>query len=115
MDTIDRHQLLHALAGAEPPALVEALGPAAYDQGHLPGAVRLQLQEMSAGYVRELLPDPHAQVVTYCSSPTCRASHGVAAKLTALGYTDVAVYTGGKLDWIESGQQLIATVGPQGA
>lgn len=68
--------------------------------------MRLQLPEMSDAYVAELLPDRAAAVITYCSGPTCRASHGVAAKLTALGYTDVRVYAAGKLDWIEAGLPL---------
>lgn len=106
MQTITRHQLQTAIAGDAPPVLIEALGAAAYDQGHLPGAVRLQLPEMRADYVVELLPDRSATIVTYCSGPSCRASHGVATKLTALGYTGVRVYAGGKLDWIDAGLPL---------
>lgn len=106
MQTITRHDLHPSITGAAPPVLIEALGPDGYDQGHLPGALRLQLSEMSTDYVAELLPNRAAAIVAYCSGPTCRASHGVAAKLTALGYTDVRVYAGGKLDWLEGGLAL---------
>lgn len=106
MQTITRHELQAAIDGAKPPVLIEALGAISYGQGHLPGALRLQLPEMSGEYVAELLPDRAAPIVTYCSGPTCRASHGVAAKLTALDYADVRVYVGGKLDWIDAGLPL---------
>lgn len=106
MQTITRHQLQTEIASDAPPLLIEALGPAAYEQGHLPGALRLQLHEMSGSYVAELLPDHSAPIVTYCSGPTCRASHGVAAKLATLSYTDVRVYSGGKLDWLDAGLPL---------
>ena len=38
-------------------------------------------------------------MVVYCASETCQNSHQAAAELTRLGYVDVRVYAGGKLDW----------------
>jgi len=50
-----------------------------------------------------LLPDLHAPVVVYCASDTCQNSHIAARVLEQIGYTDVAVYAGGKKDWSEAG------------
>jgi rhodanese-related sulfurtransferase len=82
--------------------LVEALSPAHYDQGHLPGAIRLDgrptLDEAVA-----LLPDLNARIVVYCSGIGCTRSEVTARALLALGYSDVAVYRGGKTEWFEAG------------
>jgi rhodanese-related sulfurtransferase len=41
--------------------------------------------------------------VTYCSNPACPNSQRVAARLTALGYTNVRKYREGIEDWTEAG------------
>ena len=46
--------------------LLEVLGQASYDQGHLPGAVRYENREQ----VERLAPDKDAEIVAYCSGPT---------------------------------------------
>jgi rhodanese-related sulfurtransferase len=50
-----------------------------------------------------LLPDRQAEIVVYCASSSCQNSHIAAQRLIQLGYTNVAVYAGGKQDWEEAG------------
>lgn len=48
-------------------------------------------------------PDRARTVVVNCSGPTCGRSKVTAAAFQRLGYTDVRVYPGGKLDWWQAG------------
>jgi rhodanese-related sulfurtransferase len=82
--------------------ILEVLPRHAYDQGHLPGAAQVTNAEL-ADRATELVPDKDAPVVVYCSGPTCANSHQAAVTLRALGYRDVAVFTGGKAAWREAG------------
>jgi rhodanese-related sulfurtransferase len=54
----------------------------------------------------ELFPSLTADIVVYCASATCANSHTAAAKLAALGYTNVRVFTGGKAAWTAAGLAL---------
>jgi rhodanese-related sulfurtransferase len=104
--SITREELKARLDGGRSPILVEALPAKYYDHAHLPGAVRLNVDEVEAR-AGEVLPDRAAAVVVYCASETCANSHQVADALNALGYADVAVYAGGKKDWIEAGLPVV--------
>ena len=102
---IDRTELLRRLSSITPPTLVEALPEKYYRDWHLPGALHMPHTE-----VRELapalLPDRTAGIVVYCASGSCQNSHIAAAVLGQLGYSDVAVYGGGKQDWSEAGLEM---------
>jgi rhodanese-related sulfurtransferase len=105
MNTITRDELESALENGIPVTLLEALPEKYYRQGHLPGAQLFphdQARELSA----KLLADKDARIVVYCASSTCLNSHQAAATLTALGYSDVRVYVGGKADWQAAGFAL---------
>jgi rhodanese-related sulfurtransferase len=82
--------------------LLEALPEKYYLDGHLPGA-----KHFPHTLVKELAPrvlrDKDQEIVVYCASDTCQNSHIAARALTALGYTNVAVYGGGKKEWTEAG------------
>ncbi|MFC3284567.1 rhodanese-like domain-containing protein [Litchfieldella rifensis] len=107
MKTIDREALTARLDGPERPTLVEALPEKYFRQWHLPNAVNINHDEVKQR-APELLPDKNAEIVVYCASETCQNSHMVANQLTAMGYTNVAVYQGGKADW-EAAQLPAAT------
>jgi rhodanese-related sulfurtransferase len=47
-----------------------------------------------------------AEIIVYCSSPSCTASEKAAKELEAQGYTRVLRYEGGKQDWIDAGLPL---------
>lgn len=105
MKTISLKELEASLRAARRPVLLEALPKRYFDQGHLPDAVNINVDEVKAK-APELLPDKEAQIVVYCASQTCTNSDQVAAQLHALGYTDVAVFKGGKAEWQAAGHAL---------
>ncbi len=82
--------------------VIDALPEAYYERMHLPGALNLVAEDVDA-LAPELLPDKFAPIVTYCSGATCSNSQMVAARLQALGYTDVRKYHDGIQDWVEAG------------
>lgn len=107
MSTIDRRDLVAALASPTPPALFEALPPAYFAKGHLPSALRVDHAEALA-QVRALGLPLDAPIVVYCSNDACHNSHRAAAALRAGGYADVRVYAAGKADWEAAGLPLVA-------
>jgi len=102
--TIGRGDVLRLLASDASTALVEALGAPYYDDAHLPGAVNIPPQHVTAVAPR-LLPHRDTPVVVYCSR-SCTSADDTAARLRALGYRQVFVYRGGKEDWVEAGLPL---------
>lgn len=98
---ISREDLHRELVGGRAPVLVEALGPAYFDDAHLPGAVNIPPDQVDR-LAPTLLPDLDAAIVVYCSG-TCHNSEIAAARLQELGYRAVRVYLGGKEDWVEHG------------
>ena len=67
--TITRDELKKKIERHDSFILMETLAPEAYNQGHLPGAVNVpldQLQQLAA----KLAPKKDADIVVYCASPT---------------------------------------------
>jgi rhodanese-related sulfurtransferase len=98
---ISRDELRLRMTTTGRPILVEALGAGYYEDAHLPGAINIppgQVDRLAAA----MLPDRHAPIVVYCSA-TGASSDAVARRLEELGYAIVAVYRGGKEDWVEHG------------
>ena len=87
--------------------LVEALPEPYWTKGHLPGALNLPLEGL-ATRAKQILPNPDADIVVYCSGPSCQNSHVARKKLTDLGYSRVRVFAGGKSEWTEAGNALEA-------
>lgn len=100
--TISREELKGKLDRGEGVVVVETLGPAYYEDAHLPGAINIPHTEVD-DLAPSLLPDKAAQVVVYCSNKACQNSPQAARRLEALGYEDVYDYEEGKQDWIEAG------------
>lgn len=82
--------------------LLEALPLRYFEQSHLPGAIPFDHTAVAAEASRKL-PNRDAEIVTYCASASCQNSHQAAQALRALGYGRVAVYAGGKQDWVDAG------------
>ena len=99
---IDREELRRKLAGATRPVLVEALPEKYWRDWRLPGARHLPHDEVGRLAPR-VLPDRAAEIVVYCASRSCQNSHIAAHRLEQLGYENVAVYPGGKEDWMDAG------------
>lgn len=88
--------------------LIDSRGTAAWNQGHIPGAVHLPTAEIPdrAG----TLLDPAVPVVTYCWGPGCNGATRAALALARLGY-DVREMIGGIEYWSREG---FAVDGPAG-
>ena len=100
--TISREELKGKLDRGEGVVVVETLGPAYYEDAHLPGAINIphtEVDDLAPG----LLPDKAAQVVVYCSNKACQNSPQAARRWEALGYQDLYDYEEGKQGWIEAG------------
>jgi rhodanese-related sulfurtransferase len=89
------------------PALtvVDVLPASSYENGHLPAAVSLPLEEV-ATRASVLLPDRAAEIAVYCGGPTCPRAEQAARLLRELGYSKVRHYHGGLTEWTEAGEAL---------
>jgi rhodanese-related sulfurtransferase len=101
---------LKALLDRSEVVVVEALPEMYFAKHHIPGAIRVDYEELDS-QAPERLPDKDAAIVTYCASLSCRNSEIAADKLVALGYTNVREYAEGKADWIEAGLPVEAGAG----
>lgn len=103
---ITRDELRARLDARTPTILFEALPEKYYRDGHLPGALPIDHQNVRTT-AAALAPDKNATVVVYCASATCRNSDIAANQFDALGYTNVRVYVEGKKDWMEAGLPVV--------
>jgi rhodanese-related sulfurtransferase len=101
---ISRPALSAALLSRSPPIVFKALDRKYYNDGHLPTARILPPAEIDR--VHSIVADKDQAIVLYCASATCQNSHKAAADLEKLGCRNVAVYPGGKADWVEAGLRL---------
>jgi len=69
MKTISRDELKQKIDRQDNFILVETLPETAYHHAHLPGAINLPLDKVSAEALN-LLPNKDAEIVVYCASPT---------------------------------------------
>jgi len=104
LKNINRVQL-HAALGATPrPILVEALPRKYFDDGHLPGTRHMphdQVRALAPPCCRTCMPKSWSM----CQRHLPELAHRCAGAATD-GYTNVAVYAGGKKDWSEAGLPL---------
>jgi rhodanese-related sulfurtransferase/DNA-binding transcriptional ArsR family regulator len=73
-----------------------------FDAGHLPGAVNITLDQLSA---RLADLDPETPVVAYCRGPYCVLAAQAVARLRASG-VDARRLAGGPLEWEAAGLAL---------
>jgi rhodanese-related sulfurtransferase len=102
---ITRGGLAEALLSRTPPIVLEALPRKYFDAGHIPTARPLPLDELDR-IAPAVATDKSEAIVVYCASVTCQNSHQAAERLAGLGYSNVAVYAGGKQDWKDAGLRL---------
>jgi rhodanese-related sulfurtransferase len=98
---ITRKDLHTRITDGDSIVVVEALGAAFYADAHLPGAINIPPGHVD-WLAPALVPSRNAAVVVYCTG-SCSSADAVARRLEELGYSNVAVYTGGKEDWVEHG------------
>ncbi len=87
--------------------LVEVLPASAYKKEHLPEAINIPLQTMSAESTKSLRKD--VAVIVYCHDYQCDMSARAAWRLESMGFQEVYRYTGGKADWLAAGFETQGT------
>lgn len=101
-DVADVHAALHL---ADPGlVLVDTRSAAAWEQGHVPGAVHLPTAEMAARARAELPAD--RLVVTHCWGPGCNGATRGALELARLGFA-VKEMIGGYEYWVREGFETV--------
>lgn len=106
----DPADLAAARAGKTPPTVVDTRSLAAWDQGHLPGALHIPGGELAARAAEEL-PDRDAEIVVYCWGPGCNGSTRAALTLARLGYSRVKELIGGFEYWAREGLAVVTAEG----
>lgn len=80
--------------------LVDTRSRAAWEQGHVPGAVHLPTARVETGAAG--LIEPGTPVVTYCWGPGCNGATKAALAFALLGY-EVREMLGGYEYWVREG------------
>ena len=88
--------------------LLDARAAAAWEQGHIPGAVHLPTGEIPAR--AGALLDRAVPVVTYCWGPGCNGATRAALALAGLGYR-VREMIGGVEYWVREGFPIETAAG----
>lgn len=103
---IHRDELKQKLDHPKKSILVEALPADHFRKLHLPGAINIPADQVRT-LAPEQLPNKDVEVIVYCAGPACHASREAADQLTAMGYSNVRHYVGGKDDWIKAGLPVV--------
>lgn len=83
---------------------LDARPSAAYDQGHIQGALNLPTQAFDRYFpdIVDQLPEDKA-LIAYCDGPACDLSHDLAEILQEMGYANVRVLVNGWTVWKDQG------------
>ncbi len=103
MAAIRREDLKTLLDGGSKVVLVEVIGPNTFREYHLPGAIRIPVDDNFEREIKAAVPDKDTPVVVYCLDLGCKASPRAARRLDELGYRNVYDYEAGKVDWRAAG------------
>jgi rhodanese-related sulfurtransferase len=104
MQVVNRDQVQKLIRESDP-MVIEALSAQYFEQGHLPHAHQINVDELEAK--RHLLPaNKERPVVVYCANKACKNSAELGLQLQQLGYTKVLKYEDGKADWKAAGLPL---------
>lgn len=106
MIEINRNELITSMGCNKDLVLIETLPKNYYEDGHIPGAINIDVSELEEIY-KKLGLKKDQTIITYCASNTCKNSHTAADILSQKGFKNVYCYAGGKQDWIEANLPLI--------
>ncbi len=82
---------------------VDVRGEASWRNGHIPGAVNLDLKNGFTVAALSAVVDRDQEVVIYCMGPRCLLSSEASAKAVAWGFTNVYYFRAGFPSWKEAG------------
>jgi rhodanese-related sulfurtransferase len=73
-----------------------------YAEGHIPGAMTLQLPEVPAYGGRDPRLQGHDHLIVYGEDPASPTARAMTKRLLAIGYEGVRLFAGGMEAWIEA-------------
>ena len=83
--------------------LLDVRGPAAYKEGHVPGAIHFPYGKLNERRLSDFPRD--TLFVVYCAGPHCNAADKAALRLAQLGHP-VKIMIGGVTGWVDEGFKL---------
>jgi rhodanese-related sulfurtransferase len=104
METITVDELEQMKDSGSDFRLVDVLGEEHYENGHIPGAENIPLNQVAETALEEIGKDE--EIVVYCKDEDCQASPKAAEKLEKLGYENVKDFEGGLKAWEEAGNSV---------
>jgi rhodanese-related sulfurtransferase len=107
IETISRDELTAKIARHDKFRLVDVDGEEKFHEVHLPGAINLPPDRLSA-LAPKRLRDREADIVVY--STDSDEAERAARELVEEGYTHVREYAEGKQDWIDSGLPVVSDI-----
>ena len=97
-------KLLEMKVNSEKFKLVEVLSEESYNEGHIPGAINIPLDELVS--LGNKFLEKNDVIVVYCGSYRCQRSTKAAIILLELGYENTLEFKAGKRGWVHSGLKL---------
>lgn len=76
-----------------------------YQRGHIPGAINIPYSSRDkASLMKDISKDEN--IITYCYSAKCNQARILVRDLKKMGYTNVALFEGGIVEWKKAGYPL---------
>jgi membrane protein DedA with SNARE-associated domain/rhodanese-related sulfurtransferase len=103
---ISVEELRHLIDGGNPPAIVDVRTGRSYAMQHIPGALRMTLEEIGAHGERLARLPRDGEIVLYCNCPNEGSAASVARALMDRGFTRVRPLAGGLESWLAAGHPV---------
>ncbi len=90
--------------GQEAALFIDSRSREEYAAGHIPGALSLALEEHAGGLAEgEVAAPVEKPIVVYCEGGDCATSTAMAKWISARGFQDVRIFSGGFAEWAAAG------------
>lgn len=103
VETISTDELEQKFENDDDFVLIDVLGEDHFEEGHIPGAINIPLDQLGSTALQELEKDD--DIVVYCKNEACQASPKAAEKLETLGFENVSDYEPGLEGWQAAGNE----------
>lgn len=113
---IDEVRELQAKTAAEPRTmlLIDPRSPRRYAEGHIPGAVSVQLPEVQTFGGRDARLSGYSNLIVYGENPASPTARAMTKRLLGVGYETVRLYPGGLEEWIRADYPVEQSAMPEG-
>lgn len=110
MQTITAEDVRRKLSAPQRPCLLHVLPAEHFSARRIEGAANACTYETAfVDHVRQLVPDPAAEIIVYGEGAPSLDSDDAAAKLLAAGYSKVWNFRGGLREWMAAGLPVSGT------